>query len=73
MFTLGALEAAYLGMCKRALKGDDAALCQAIGIMLEVVPAEEAARERRAAEVEKSTLKLAAILGITPEELRKSE
>jgi hypothetical protein len=38
---LGGLEAAYFALCRKALKGNDAALFQAVRVMLEVVPAGE--------------------------------
>ena len=48
--SLGALEAAYLKLCQRALKGDDGALVRAIRVMLEILPEGEAKREKQAAE-----------------------
>jgi hypothetical protein len=48
---LGGLEAAYLALCKNALKGDNGTLFQAIKVMLEVIPAVEGMIEERDAEV----------------------
>ncbi len=39
--SLGALEGAYLSLCKKALKGHDPSLYAAIKIMFEVMPDEE--------------------------------
>ena len=36
--TLDSLEAAYVQLCRKALKGDNAALFQAIKIMLDILP-----------------------------------
>ena len=47
---LGGLEAGYFALCRRALKGDNGALFQAIKIMLEVIPAGDAVIEERDAE-----------------------
>jgi hypothetical protein len=65
--SLGALEAAYLSMCRKALKGDGAALYQAIGIMLELLPAGESAKEEREAEGRGAKRRLAEMIGLSPE------
>ena len=44
---LGGLEAAYLALCKKALKGNNGALFQAINTMLEVIPVVDAMIEER--------------------------
>ncbi len=62
--SLGALEAAYLALCRKALKGDDAALYRSINIILELVPAGEAAQEKRVAEGRAAKERLAKMLGI---------
>lgn len=48
--TLGSLEAAYVQLCKKALKGDNAALFQAIRVMLEILPDGQKAGEDRVSE-----------------------
>ncbi len=48
---LGGLEAGYLALCKKALKGDNGTLFQAFKIMLEVIPAGDALIEEKDAEV----------------------
>jgi Family of unknown function (DUF5681) len=62
--TLDALEAAYLALCRKALKGDAAALYRSINIILELVPAGEAAQEKRVAEGQAAKELLAKVLGI---------
>ena len=42
---LGSLEAAYFSLCKKALKGDNAALFTALKIMLEILPKGQEAEE----------------------------
>ena len=69
---LGALEAAYLAMCKKALKGDDAALFQAIGMMLEIVPAGEQKQSERAASDAEAKRKFARMLGLPEGDYPKS-
>ena len=60
---LAALEATYLAMCKKALKGDDAALYQAIKMMLEIVPAGEQKQSERAASIRRSEAQIRAHAG----------
>lgn len=48
--TLGALEAAYLQLCSKALKGDNAALFEAVKLMLNVLPDGFATENERANE-----------------------
>lgn len=45
--SLGGLEAAYLALCRKALKGDVPALLRAIAIMMEVQPAVEAQADNK--------------------------
>ena len=45
--SLAGLEAAYLALCRKGLKGDVPALIRAISIMLEVQPAVEARTDGR--------------------------
>jgi hypothetical protein len=58
---LGGLEASYLALCKKALKGDNGALFQAIKVMLEVILAGDALIEERDAEVRGSYERFVAI------------
>lgn len=48
---LDGLEATYLQLCRKALKGDNAALFSAIKIMLEILPEGRSVLEARAEEV----------------------
>ena len=66
--SLGALEAAFLAICKKALKGDDAALFQTVKMILEIVPAGEQKQSERAASYADAKLKLARMLGISVED-----
>ena len=43
--TLDSMEAAYVQLCKKALKGDNAALFHAIGIMMKILPEGRKAEE----------------------------
>lgn len=65
---LGALEAACLKLCRKALNGDDAALFQAIRLMLDVLPAGEAAKEQRNAEVRGAKRRLWEMAGLPLED-----
>ncbi len=47
---LEAIEAAYLALCRKGLKGHKSSLLGTIGIMLEVGPAIEAQQASKAAE-----------------------
>ncbi len=69
---LGALEAAYLAMCMKALKGNDAALIQAIKMMLEIVPTGEQKQSQRAASAAGAKLKLWKMAGLPEEEYKDS-
>lgn len=64
---LGGLEAGYLALCRKALKGDSGALFQAIKIMLEVIPAGDALIEERDAEVRGAKERFLRKLGLDPE------
>lgn len=57
------LEAAYLALCRKGLKGDKPSLFEAIKIMLDVGPALEAEQSNRKATIEKAR-RLAEKLGI---------
>ena len=64
---LDGVEAAYLSLCKKGLKGHKASLLEAIRIMLEVGPAlqaaqkeEQATRERVLATLERMGVKISA-------------
>jgi hypothetical protein len=65
---LGGLEAGYLALCKKALKGDNGALFQAIKTMLEVIPAVEDMIEERDAEVRGAKERFMRKLGLKPDD-----
>ena len=65
--SLGALEAAFLAICRKALKGDDAALYQTINMILEIVPAGEQKQSEQAASYADAKSKFARMLGICVE------
>ena len=64
---LGGLEAGYLALCKKALKGDNGALFQAVKTMLEVISPVEDMIEERDAEVRGAKERFMRMLGIDPE------
>jgi Family of unknown function (DUF5681) len=66
--SLGALEAAFLAICRKALKGDDSALFQAIKMMLEIMPVGEQKQSERAATNADAHRKLARMMGICVED-----
>lgn len=59
---LGGLEAAYMQLCKKALRGDNAALFSALKIMLEVLPDGEAVEQAQASEAAGSKDRLIAMV-----------
>ncbi len=59
-------------MCMKALKGNDAALIQAIKMMLEIVPTGEQKQSQRAASAAGAKLKLWKMAGLPEEEYKDS-
>ena len=66
--SLGSLEAAYIALCKRALKSDNAALFAALKIMLEILPKGQQRQEERDAECRGAKQELARMAGIELDE-----
>jgi Family of unknown function (DUF5681) len=66
--SLDSLEAAYVQLCKKALKGDNAALFQAIGIMLDILPEGQKAEEENASEYAGAKERLKLLAGWTEED-----
>jgi hypothetical protein len=67
--SLAGLEAAYLALCRKGLKGDVPALLRAITIMLEVQPAVEAKADDKRRKREELIARLDR-LGLPTEALR---
>jgi hypothetical protein len=65
---LGGLEAAYLALCKKALKGDNGALFQAVKTMLEIIPPVDDMIEERDAEVRGAKERFLRMIGLKPED-----
>ncbi len=65
---LGGLEAGYLALCNKALKGDNGALFQAIKIMLEVSLPGDALIEERDADVRGAKERFLRMVGLTLED-----
>ena len=61
---LGGLEAAYLALCRKALKGDNGALFQAIKTVLSVILAGDAIIEERDADVRGAKERFMRMLGM---------
>jgi hypothetical protein len=61
---VGSLEAAYFSLCKKALKGDNAALFSALKIMLEILPKGEKAKEERESEYRGAKEKFKKMAGV---------
>jgi len=59
---LGGLEAAYMQLCKKALRGDNAALFSALKIMLEVLPDGQAFEQKQVSETEGAKDRLIAMV-----------
>ena len=66
--TLDSLEAAYVQLCKKALKGDNACLFQAIKIMLDVLVNSKAAEETRVSEYAGAKKRFLEMVGVTTDE-----
>jgi Family of unknown function (DUF5681) len=64
----GGLEAAYLALCRKALKGDKAALYLAMDAMLQLVPAGDRRQAEEDAEGAEAKRKLAEMLGLDVED-----
>ena len=65
---LGGLEAGYLALCRRALKGDSGALFQAVKMMLEIIPAGDDKIQVRDAEVHGAKDRFTRMLGLDPDD-----
>jgi hypothetical protein len=65
---LGGLEAGYHALCKKALKGDNAALFQAVKTMLEVILAGDAMIAERDGEVRGAKERLMRMVRNNPED-----
>ena len=66
--SLGSLEAAYLAQCKKALKGDNAALFAVLRIMLEVLPRGIEQKQKRESECLGAKEKFMEMLGVEIED-----
>ena len=71
IITLGSLEAAYVQLCKKALKGDNAALFNAIKIMLDTLPEGKKAEEEIDNEVHGAKERFRKMMGWSLEDLEE--
>lgn len=69
--SLGGLEAGYFSLCKKALSGDKAALLQAVKVMLDLLPAGNAAQEEEDAELKNAKRELYRLVGLPMEDYRE--
>jgi hypothetical protein len=65
---LGGLEAGYLALCRKALKGDSGALFQAVKMMLEIIPEGDDKIQVRDAEVRGAKERFMRMLGLDPDD-----
>lgn len=61
--SLGALEAEFLAICKKALNGDDSALYQTVKLILDIIPGGKQKQSERAAGDADAGRKLAQMMG----------
>ena len=62
--SLGSLEASYFAQCKKALKGDNAALFAALQFMLDILPKGQEAEKKRESEYSGAIEELTRMAGI---------